>query len=321
MYRPEIKVLDCTIRDGGLMNDWYFDDDLVGDVWQAGCAAGLDYVELGYRADPELFPKSESGPWRYCEEEDVRRVTGDGDHGGAGTKISIMCDVGRVEEEQFLPASESVISMVRVACYVKDVDKAIQLVNFCRDLGYETTINIMAVSNALEWDIDEAVQQIENETNVVALYVVDSFGALYSEQIHHLVDKYRAVLGPDKEVGIHCHNNQQLAFGNTVEAIIHNANFLDGSIFGIGRAAGNCPLELLVSFLKNPKFDVRPILDVAAKRIVPLQQEIGWGYSVPYMVTGTHNQHPRPAMKIMGTEDESDYVGFYDFIAAEEELD
>ncbi|HJN14550.1 MAG TPA: aldolase catalytic domain-containing protein [Armatimonadota bacterium] len=321
MYRPEIKVLDCTIRDGGLMNDWYFDDDLVSDVWTASCEAGLDYVELGYRANPELFSKSENGPWRYCEEADVRRVTNDGDTGGSNTKISIMCDVGRVEEEQFIPASESVISMVRVACYVKDVDKAIHLVNFCEGLGYETTINIMAVSHALELDVDEAVQQIDSETTTDAVYVVDSFGAMYSEQIHHLVDKYRGFLSPDKEVGIHCHNNQQLGFGNTIEAIIHNANFLDASIFGIGRGAGNCPMELLVSFLKNPKFDVRPILDVCARRIAPLQKELAWGYHIPYMVTGTHNRHPRTAMAIMGTDKESDYCAFYDLIAAEEELD
>ncbi|MGD8239547.1 MAG: aldolase catalytic domain-containing protein [Armatimonadota bacterium] len=321
MYRPEIKVLDCTIRDGGLMNDWHFDDDLVRDVWRTGCEAGLDYVELGYRASPKMFSPDEFGPWRFCREEDLCRVTSDGDHLGAGTKISIMCDVGRVEEEQFLPAADSVISMVRIACYVPDVDKAIHLVNFLADLGYETTINVMAISNALELDIDEAIRQIEAETRVKALYVVDSFGALYSEQIHHLVDKYRAVLGADKEVGIHCHNNQQLAFANTIEAIIHNANFLDGSVFGIGRAAGNCPLELLVSFLKNPKFDVRPILDLCANRIVPMQQEIAWGYHIPYMVTGTNNQHPRAAMRFIDAGDSNDYRAFFEEITSEVELD
>jgi len=313
VYRPRIKVLDATIRDGGLMNDWWFDDDTVREVWTAGCQAGLDYVELGYRASKKLFSPQEFGPWRFCDEEDVRRIAGDGH---PETKIAIMCDVGRVEEEDFLPAAESVIAMVRVATYVKDIDKAIRLANYCAGLGYETTINIMAISNALEWDIDEAVKQVEKETSVKVLYVVDSFGALYSEQVHHLVDKYRGILGSDKEVGIHCHNNQQLAFANTIEAIIHNANFLDATLFGIGRGAGNCPLELLLSFLKNPKFDVRPLLDVCARRIIPMMETLKWGYHIPYMVTGVHNQHPRAAMAMMG-RNSTDYRAFWDEITAE----
>ncbi|MBM3471732.1 MAG: nucleoid-structuring protein H-NS [Armatimonadetes bacterium] len=314
MFRPEIKVLDATIRDGGLMNDWWFDDDTVRDVWEAGCQAGLDYVELGYRASKKLFSPKDFGPWRFCAEADLRRIVGDGH---PATKVSIMCDVGRVEDEDFLPAAESVVAMVRVATYVKEIDKAIALTNLCHDLGYETTINIMAISNALEWDIDEAVKQVEAETKVKALYVVDSFGALYSEQIHHLVDKYRGMLGPDKEVGIHCHNNQQLGFANTIEAIIHNANFLDATVFGIGRGAGNCPLELLLSFLKNPKFDVRPILDVCARRIIPMMDTLKWGYHLPYMITGVHNQHPRAGMAMVSRES-TDYRAFWDEITAEE---
>ena len=314
MYRPEIKVLDATIRDGGLMNDWRFDDETVRDVWEAGCQAGLDYVELGYRASKKLFSPKDFGPWRFCDEEDLRRIVGDGH---PATKLSIMCDVGRVEDEDFLPAAESVVAMVRVATYVKEIDKAIALTNLCHDLGYETTINIMAISNALEWDIDEAVKQVEAETKIKALYVVDSFGALYSEQIHHLVDKYRAMLGPDKEVGIHCHNNQQLGFANTIEAIIHNANFLDATVFGIGRGAGNCPLELLLSFLKNPKFDVRPILDVCERRIIPMMDTLKWGYHIPYMITGVHNQHPRAGMAMV-SRGSSEYRAFWDEITAEE---
>jgi 4-hydroxy 2-oxovalerate aldolase len=314
VFRPEIKVLDATIRDGGLMNDWWFDDDTVRDVWEAGCQAGLDYIELGYRASKKLFSPEEFGPWRFCDETDLRRIVGDGH---PATKLSIMCDVGRVEDEDFLPAAESVVDMVRVATYVKEIDKAIALTSLCHDLGYETTINIMAISNALEWDIDEAVKQVEAETKVKALYVVDSFGALYSEQIHHLVDKYRGMLGPDKEVGIHCHNNQQLGFANTIEAIIHNANFLDATVFGIGRGAGNCPLELLLSFLKNPKFDVRPILDVCARRIMPMMDTLKWGYHLPYMITGVHNQHPRAGMAMVSRES-TDYRAFWDEITAEE---
>jgi 4-hydroxy 2-oxovalerate aldolase len=150
--------------------------------------------------------------------------------------------------------------------------------------------------------------------------VVDSFGALYSEQIHHLVDKYRGMLGPDKEVGIHCHNNQQLAFANTIEAVIHNANFLDATVYGIGRAAGNCPLELLLSFLKNPKFDIRPILDLCSRHFIAMQEEIDWGYFIPYMITGVNNQHPRAAMQLLAGDKRTDYRGFWDQMTGDDIL-
>ncbi len=316
MYRPQIKVLDCTVRDGGLMNEWRFDDAFVRGVWRACCAAGIDYMEIGYRASKRLYSTKEFGPWRFCDEADVRRVTEDIP---GPTKLSIMVDVGRVEAEDFLPASESVISMVRVATYVKDADKAIHLANMAADLGYETTINIMAISNVLERDLDEALEQMEAETRVQAVYIVDSFGALYSEQIHHLVEKYQSFL-KTKEVGIHCHNNQQLAFANTIEAIIKGANYLDATLYGIGRAAGNCPLELLMSFLKNPKFDIRPLLDACSRLMLPLAEQIEWGYHIPYMITGVMNAHPRAAMALLKSGDRNDFRRFWEELFTDDDL-
>ena len=143
--------------------------------------------------------------------------------------------------------------MMRVASYVKDIDKAIDLVNTLKGKGYETTINIMAVSHARENELDEALLQVEKESGVDVVYLVDSFGALYSEQIALSSKKiYRHIL-KSREIGIHAHNNQQLAFGNTIESIINNINYLDGTILGIGRAAGNCPLGVDIRIFEKSK--------------------------------------------------------------------
>ncbi len=292
MYRPQIKVLDCTIRDGGLMNDWRFDKALVKDLFDGLVKAGVDYVELGYRADKKQFSTKDNGPWRFCDEEDLREVAYECD-----TKISIMCDVDRTDYNAFLPAKDSLVKLVRVACYVPDIDKAIHLGNHVKSLGYEVSVNIMAVSHALEPDLDEALGQLA-QTNFEMVYIVDSFGYFYSEQIHYLAQKYKNLL-PGKEIGIHCHNNQQLAFANTIEAIIKGMNYLDASIYGIGRAAGNCPLELLLGFLKNPKFDVRPVLALIEKYFIDLKEKLHWGYEIPYAITGILNKHPRAAMAFM----------------------
>ena len=307
MFRPEIKVLDCTVRDGGLMNNWYFDDDFVRAIFKATAAAGLDYMEIGYKSSEKAFSREENGPWKFCDEDDIKRII---EGTETDMKLSAMCDIGRIEREEIGPKSESVLDMIRVACYVKDVDKAIDLAHHCLDQGYEATVNIMAISKAIERDLDEALDDLA-KSNVPVVYLVDSFGFMYSEQIQYLTRKYLWAL-KDKTVGIHAHNNQQLAFANTVEAIICGANRLDATAYGIGRGAGNCPLELLLSFLKNPKFDVRPILDVIQTHVLPMRETIDWGYFIPYMVTGVLNEHPRSAMKVMASEQRHNFREFYD---------
>lgn len=309
MYRPEIKVLDCTIRDGGLANDSHFPLETVRAVYKACCDAGIDYVELGYRNSKEMFDPEEFGPWRFCDEKDLRAAT-DGIRND-GTKISFMMDAHKSDPNDIVPCDESVADTIRIATYVKDIDKAIRVENAAHERGYETTINVMAISTESDWELDPALEQVEKETHVVACYVVDSFGALYSEQVHYLVEKYQRIL-PSREVGVHMHNNQQLAFANTIEGIIKNANFVDGTIYGLGRAAGNCPLELLLGFLKNPKFNLRPVLDCVAGTIKPLESQLDWGYMVPYMITGSLNQHPRSAMAWLKADQREEYRDFYD---------
>jgi len=308
MFRPEIKVLDCTIRDGGLTNDSHFTLDTVRAVYQAACAAGVDYVELGYRNSKEMFSPEQFGPWRFCDEDQLRQAVDGIDP--RTTKLSVMQDAHKAFAEDVLPSEQSVVDLIRVATYVKDIDKAIHLANNATDKGYEATINIMAISHAGSPFLDEALQQIEEETSVKAVYVVDSFGALYSEEVHFLVEKYQMYL-KTKQVGVHFHNNQQLAFANTIEGIIKGANYVDGTLYGLGRSAGNCPLELLLGFLKNPKFNMLPVLDVIGSVIIPLREQIDWGYHIPYMLTGVLDQHPRDGMKWMTGPTKHDYVTFY----------
>ena len=313
MYRQEIKVLDCTIRDGGLMNNHQFSDELVRKVYQAANDAHIDYIELGYKADESQFSRSEFGPMKFCSEKDIENVVNGIEK---KVKLSVMADIGRFDPDSVIPCGESHIDMYRVASYVKDIDKAIDLVNKLNGKGYETTINIMAVSHARERELDEALEQVEKESAADVIYLVDSFGALYSEQISYLAKKYKQLM-PSKELGIHAHNNQQLAFANTIESIINNINYLDGTIYGIGRAAGNCPLELLLGFLKNPKYDIRPIIKIIGTDFLKIREEIEWGYVIPYMITGTLDVHPRAGMALMKTESKNGYLEFYEKIVNE----
>jgi len=309
MYRPEIKVLDCTIRDGGLMNKWQFSDEFVKAVYHTCVEAGIDYMEVGYKTSEKYFSKKEYGKWKFCEEEDIRSIVGENK---TKLKLSVMVDIGRIDPEDILPRSESIIDMIRIACYVNQVDKAIWLAEYCINKGYETTINIMAVSTAMERDLNEALEDI-NKSRVPIVYLVDSYGSMYCEQVESLVRKYHERL-PGKTIGVHMHNNMQLAFSNTITGIIHNCNMLDATFLGIGRGAGNCPIEILLSFLKNPKFNLRPVFKFIQDYMLPIKEKIDWGYHIPYLITGAMNEHPRSAIKYMESERKNDLVAFYDYI-------
>ena len=315
MFRPEIKVIDCTVRDGGLMNKWQFDDNFVRKVYTALTEAGVDYMEIGYLSSESSFSRDEYGPWKFCAEDDLKRIIGDREK---KIKLSAMADIGRIEYDDIRSRDESSLDMVRVACYVHQVDKAINLAHHCQDKGYETTINLMAVSTVGLRELDEALDDLA-KSRVPIIYLVDSFGAFYSEDIDVLAKKYMASL-PGKTIGIHAHNNQQLAFANTIASIINGINYLDATLYGIGRGAGNCPLELLISFLKNPKFKVRPLVDAIEQEILPWREKIDWGYFIPYMVTGVLNQHPRAAMAHMDSVHQDKVTEFYDSVISATDL-
>jgi len=307
MYRPQIKVLDCTIRDGGLVNNWQFDDNLVRKVFKSLARSGVDYMEIGYKSSEKYFSRGENGAWKFCTEDDLKRIINDTE---TDMKLAAMADIGRVDYHDIPEKKDSALDMIRVACYAKEVDKGISLAHHCMEKGYETTINLMAVSKVIERDLDEALDDL-SKSKVPVVYVVDSFGSMYSEQIHFLAKKYIEAL-PGKEIGIHTHNNQQLAFANTIEAIIAGINRIDATIYGMGRGAGNCPLELLLSFLKNPKFDIRPILEVIQEFFMPLKSETEWGYHIPYLITGILDEHPRSGIKAMAAEEMPDLRKFYE---------
>ena len=309
-YRPEIKVLDCTIRDGGLMNNSQFPDEIVKGVYDACVAAGIDYMEIGYKNSDKIFTKDKYGCWRHCHESDIRRVIGENT---TDLKISVMADAEKCDyKTDILPADQSPIDMIRVACYIHQIPLALDMVKDAHDKGYETCVNIMAASTLAELELDSALSLVA-KSGTKAVYLVDSFGRFYSEEIQYFIRKYLSYAKPEgMEVGIHAHNNLQLAYSNTIEAIVQGANFIDGTMAGLGRGAGNCQMELLLGFLHNPKYKLRPVLQCVQDYIEPMREKLGWGFNVPYMLTGLYNRHPRSAIEYNASPDKDDFVKFYD---------
>jgi len=319
-FRPELKVLDCTVRDGGLINDHQFSDEFVRAVYDTCIAAGIDTMEIGYKNSERLFPKDRFGAWRHCNEEDMRRVVGDHDAESTGLTLSAMADASKSDwKTALLPASESVLGMIRVAFYAHQVSEAVDMITHASELGYETMANLMAVSNITDEEIGTVLEAIA-PTPAGTMVIVDSFGHLYPEQVERLYRRYEgAMAGTGKEIGIHAHNNMQLAFANTVEAIVLGSNRADATMAGLGRGAGNCPMELLLGFLRNPKFSLRPVIQLLQERIPEIRKTVEWGPLVPYNITGQLNLHPRAAIEFRAGDHPADFLSFYDEIVNETE--
>ncbi len=308
-YRPDIKVVDATIRDGGLVNNFYFDDQFIKDLYLANLKAGVDYMEFGYKASKELFDVNKFGKWKFCNDEDIRAIVGNND---TDMKISVMADVGRCDyKTDIIDRSESPIDLIRVATYINTMPTAIEMVEDAKRKGYEATCNIMAISKNTESDIDTALEML-GKSNVDGVYIVDSYGSLFPEQIRKIADKYLEMAEKyGKFIGIHAHNNQQLAFANTIEACSLGVSYLDATMSGMGRGAGNCAMELLLGFLKNPKYNLYPVLKFIEKHMLKLKEEGNvWGYDIPYLLTGHLNQHPSSAIEYI-KKGETAYADFY----------
>lgn len=315
-YRPDIKVVDATLRDGGLVNDFHFSDEFVKALYTANLRSGVDYMEFGYKGDRELFDETKFGPCKFCDDEYIRSVVGENN---TDLKIAVMADVGRCNYKNDIhDRSESPVDLIRVATYLHQIPTAVDMIEDAKSKGYEVSCNIMAISTARESDIKAALD-ILGKSPVDVFYIVDSFGSLYPEQIARMAELYGEYAEKyGKKLGIHAHDNQHLAFANTIEAVGDGVDWLDATYSAMGRGAGNCAMELLLGFLKNPKYNVYPVIQFIEKYMGKLREEGAvWGYDLQYLMTGLLNQHPRTAIQF--TKDgRTDYAEFYKEIIAQD---
>ena len=186
-YRSDVRVVDATLRDGGLVNEFYFTDEFAKDLYRANVKAGVDYMEFGYKASREMFEEDKYGKWKFCKDEDIRTIVGDND---TDLKIAVMADVGRCDyKTDIINRVDSPIDLIRVATYLNTIPTAVHMIEDAANKGYEVSCNIMAISNTQETDLAVALD-ILGQTPVDVFYIVDSYGALYPEQIARITDIY-----------------------------------------------------------------------------------------------------------------------------------
>lgn len=307
-YRSSIKVIDATLRDGGLVNDFFFEDGFVKALYKTNIEAGVDYMEMGYRASKKVFDESKFGKWKFSSDEHIREIVGENN---TDLKLAIMADIGRHDKDDFDQKVNSPVDLVRVATYIHQLPEALDMIEDAHKKGYETSCNLMALSHVQENDLHAGLEMI-GKSPVDTIYIVDSFGSIYPEEMARVVNNFAEFANKyNKKLGIHAHNNQQLAFANTIEACGDGVDWLDATYLSMGRGAGNCAMELLIGFLKNPKYKELPVLKFIEEYMIELKKKgVVWGYDVPYLMTGLLNQHPRTAIAFT-KENRTDYVEFF----------
>jgi len=279
----KVKILDCTIRDGGYVNNWDFPTQMVKDVFRQLSKAGVDIVEIGFRDSSDDSPL-----WRRCPDEVLKTIKGT----SQGTKLSVMVDFGKATVDEFAEAAESPIDMVRVAVHRNNVEQALDLLHSIRDKGYLTSIQLMGYPQYTDNEKSDALQMFsDNPPHYV--YVADSYGSLLPDQVKTLIEP---LIEQDLfKVGFHPHNNLQLAFANTLEAIKAGVHIIDCTLYGMGRGAGNLPIETLLAYLQQKienKFNVNPAIFCVDMYMIPLKKQYEWGYQLSFMLSGICQCHP-----------------------------
>ena len=173
-YRPDIKVVDATLRDGGLVNNFGFTTEFVKDLYKTNIAAGVDYMEFGYKASKDIFDPKDFGKWKFSNEDDIREIVGDND---SDLKICVMADVGRTDyKRDIINKEDSVIDMIRVATYIHQIPTAIDMISDAKAKGYEVTVNLMAVSKVDDENLDNGLELLA-KSDADCIYLVDSFAS------------------------------------------------------------------------------------------------------------------------------------------------
>lgn len=286
-----LKVIDCTFRDGGYYNAWNFSKDLIDSYLTTMVSSGIDYVEIGFRA---ITNKGFKGACAFSSDDFIRSL-------GASKelKIGVMinaADLSNYAEgvipavhKMFVEAKKSPVSLVRIAAHIGEANVAAEATRELKKMGYTVGLNLMQVTECSEAELAKAIQQVSSSSPDV-LYFADSLGSMNTQDTEKMVQLFKKDW--KGEIGIHAHDNMNNALSNTLHAIECGVTWVDCTVNGMGRGAGNAKTEYLVLELQNPKLNISPLLGLVEKYFKPMQQEYGWGPNLYYYLAGKHGIHP-----------------------------
>jgi 4-hydroxy 2-oxovalerate aldolase len=317
--QKSIKILDCTLRDGGYYNNWDFSPTIIENYLSAVAEANIDFVELGLRnfAKPGFL-----GAFAYTTEDFINQMElPEGPSYGvmvdAKTILSSEFSIKAAIDTLFVPANDSKISLVRVAAHFAEVEKCGPIVKYLKELGYLVGLNLMQAGGKSSNAIADKARQVKKWNAVDTLYFADSLGNMDSAEVNRIIDVLREHW--DGELGIHTHNNMGAALNNTLIAKQGGVTWLDSTITGMGRGAGNAQTECLLAKIHSPElnYNPKPIYELVIRDFEPMQKQYGWGSSLLYFLGAQNDVHPTYIQNLLSEKSygQSEVVGIIDYLS------
>ncbi|WP_368298722.1 aldolase catalytic domain-containing protein [Cytobacillus firmus] len=290
----QLKLLDCTLRDGGYYNSWDFDRSLIQEYLYAMNAISIDYVEIGFRG---FSREGFKGACAYTSDSFIRSLDIPD-----GLKIGVMVNAGDLLKDTdgiepslaklFAPSADSPVSLVRIACHVHEFEAVLPACHWLKGEGYTVGFNLMQVADRSIPEIKKLASSA-NRYPVDVLYFADSMGSLDPERTSNIIKVLREEWkGP---LGIHTHDNMGFALANSMRAVEEGVTWIDSTVTGMGRGPGNAKTEYIAIELNSQRqvhSNPIPLLKIIQKFFKPMQHEYGWGTNAYYYLAGKYGIHP-----------------------------
>lgn len=286
----EISLLDCTLRDGGYINDWDFGYDTIRSIINKLVASHVEYVEIGFLRDCE-YDRNKS-LYNNCEEMKPILPAERGN-----TKFTAMALHNKYDVNKLEPYDGKTVDLIRVTFHDYDIEEGLAFIRRVKEKGYRVAcnpINIMGYSDAQILDLLTKVNEIKPDV----FSIVDTFGSMMKGDLLRIYSMLEHNLDKSVAIGLHLHENLALAYSLAQEYIGIKAtgrkSIIDGSMLGMGRVPGNLCLELIMDYMNKMQgrnYNVNPVLDGIDDHIVQLKQIEPWGYNIAYALSAKYNLH------------------------------
>lgn len=317
----QVKLLDCTLRDGGYYNSWDFDSSIIQDYLKAMDAISVNYIELGFRGfNKEGF----KGACAYTTDSFIRTldVPNNIELGVMVNASDLVKHPNGIEvalSKLFATASESPVTLVRIACHAHELEAVLPASNWLKSQGYTVGYNLMQIADRSFSEI-KTLASMANEYPIDVLYFADSMGGLTPEQTSEIIQIIRSVWGG--ALGIHTHDNMGFALANSMRALEEGVTWIDSTVTGMGRGPGNAKTEYAVIELdsyRNKPINITPLLEIIRKIFHPMQQKYGWGTNTYYYLAGRYGIHPTYIQEMINDSryDEKDILSVIEYLKLE----
>ena len=304
MSDADLKILDCTLRDGGYYNDWDFSKSLVDQYLITMDNSNVDVIEIGFRFLPK---KSFLGPYAYTTDQFLQSLDLPED-----LMIGVMINAKEILDYQhgikeairalFNKEEDSPVSLVRIAAHFSEYKNCHEIVSELNGLGYKVGFNLMQAGGRSTKELCSAANDISKWSELDVLYFADSLGNMRSDDVQKTINSFKEG-GWSKPIGIHTHDNMGEALNNSIEAIANGASWIDSTVLGMGRGPGNVRTEYLLIELQKRnlgKYVPDNLFPLVLDEFTELQKHYGWGPNLLYYLSAEYGIHPTYVQEMSG---------------------